>query len=98
MSMGSPDITVTIPETCQLASSQFAAGELAAKCGCSTSHVKAAVKRCGRSKSETPRLLRGSSWLPRMLAVSKAELLSMMLVDPAPPPVPVASSIDLENV
>src|SRR5215472_411785 len=62
MSMGSPDIIVTMPETCQLASNQFAAEEPAAKCGFGTSHVQAATKRCGRSKSETPRFARGSSW------------------------------------
>src|SRR3989442_8102303 len=78
-----------IPATCQSENSSRPAVDLAAKAGCGRSHRLLRTKRCVRSKFDTPRLARLSSWLPSIGPES-------MPAAPKTPPEPL--SIDLAYV
>src|SRR5437764_455734 len=60
-SMGRPDITTAIPLTFQFESSNRVARECSKKAGCGRFHKELSTRRCVRSKSDKPRLLRASS-------------------------------------
>src|SRR2546423_3290591 len=86
MSIGRPDIAVTIPAICQFENSQRPAIDFVASPGRGRSQRQLTTKRCVRSKFDTPRFARLLSWLPNIGPES---------IPAAPMAPPEALSIDL---
>src|SRR5438128_7627751 len=98
MSIGRPDIAVTIPDMVQWLKSDRATVDRSAAAGDGRSQMWLNTRRCVRSKSDGPRLARGSSWLPRMPLVSPTAPVLTRPTRPAPPPAPDALSVDRASV